>query len=120
MTMPRPAGRRAALLAVVTVAAVAGCSSGKGQAEFHVQGGVRPDAATRSCQLHQTETPTSGYRGEAASDPTLELPFLAYLTANGNKPYCDGKPATGTDRDWAHLYVRLTGNTSAVAQILPG
>jgi hypothetical protein len=52
--------------------------------------------------------------------PTLELPFLAYFTANGNKPYCDGKPPTGTDKQWAELYVRLTGNRAAVTRILSG
>lgn len=117
----RLAGRCAALLAVATAAVVAGCSGGPArQADFHVQSGVQPEAAAQACQLHQTEAPTSGYRGGQASDPALELPFLAYFTANGNKPYCDSRPPTGTDRDWAHLYVQLTGNRSAVHQILSG
>jgi hypothetical protein len=87
---------------------------------FHVQRGVQPNAAERPCQLHQTDAPTSGYRGGQATEPTLELPFLAYLTANGDKPYCDGKGPTGTDKEWATLYVRLTGNQAKVERILSG
>jgi hypothetical protein len=118
--------RRPALLAVVialaAAPALAGCSGDEParEAVFQVQQGVRPDAASRPCQLHQTDRPTSAYRGGQAGEPTLELPFLAYFTANGNKPYCDGGPATGTDRQWAQLYVELTGNSAAVRGILPG
>jgi hypothetical protein len=77
-------------------------------------------AAAQPCQLHQTDAPTSAYRGGPDSDPSLELPFLAYFTANGDKRYCDGKPPTATDKAWAQLYVRLTGNTAAVRRILSG
>ncbi|SDY92377.1 hypothetical protein SAMN05661080_05034 [Modestobacter sp. DSM 44400] len=46
---------------------------------------------------------------------------LTYYTANGDKRYCDGKPpTTTTDKEWAQLYVQLTGNTTAVHQILSG
>jgi hypothetical protein len=113
----------AALLVAVTAAlALAGCSGGgpARQAVFRSQSGLNVDAAARSCQLHQTDAPTSAYRGGPKSDPALELPFLAYFTANGDKPYCDGKPPTATDRAWAHLYVQLTGNTGAVRRILSG
>ena len=119
--MPRLPGPIAVLLlALVAGPAVAGCSASEPapQAEFHVQDGVRPNAAAQPCQLHQTDRPTAAFRGGQASDPTMELPFLAYFTANGNKPYCDGKPPSGTDRQWAHLYIQLTGNTGAVRQIL--
>jgi hypothetical protein len=119
----RPARCAVAVVAVLAVAApLAACSGGRPaeEAVFHVQRGVRPDAADQPCQLHQTDPPTTGYRGGEASVPTLELPFLAYFTANGDKPYCDGRPPTGTDKQWAELYVRLTGNRSAVARILSG
>jgi hypothetical protein len=108
------------LLAVGAGLALAGCSDGSpaAQAVFHVQRGVQPNAAEQSCQLHQTDAPTAAYRGGKASDPDLELPFLAYFTANGNKPYCDGKPPTTTDKNWAQLYVQLTGNRAAVGRIL--
>jgi hypothetical protein len=118
--MLRPALLAAGLIALAAGPGLAGCA-GDGpprEAVFQAQHGVRPDAAGRSCQLHQTERPTPAYRGGQASEPTLELPFLAYFTANGNKPYCDGGPPNGTDRQWAQLYVKLTGNGAAVRQIL--
>jgi hypothetical protein len=121
--MSRLPHRAVAVLAVLTAALpLAACSGDRpaSQAVLHVQQGVRPNAADQPCQLHQTDTPTTAYRGGEASVPTLELPFLAYFTANGNKPYCDGKPPTGTDKQWAELYVRLTGNRAAVERILSG
>jgi hypothetical protein len=120
--MPRPAARVTGALVLLAIALVAGCSGGgpPAQAVFHVQSGVRPQTAARPCQLHQTDAPTSAYRGGPNSDPTLELPFLAYFTANGNKPYCDGRPPTATDRAWARLYVELTGDTAAVQRVLSG
>lgn len=119
----RPDRRVAVLLATVLAGlALAGCSGGGPPAEavFQIQKGVQPQAAARSCQLHQTDRPTRAYRGGAQSDPSLELPFLAYFTANGDKAYCDGKPPTATDKEWARLYVTLTGNSAAVRRILTG
>src|ERR1700744_3990818 len=118
--MPSAAGR--ALLLTVTAVVRVGCSSdpSTSRAVFRTQQGVQPNAAARSCQLHQQDAPTSAYRGGTDSVPTLDLPFLAYYTANGDKRYCDGKPPTDTDKEWARLYVRLTGNTAAVRQVLSG
>jgi hypothetical protein len=119
--MPRAARRAATAVVLLAGLGMAGCSHEPApQAVFHVQHGVRPDAARQPCQLHQTDPPTSAYRGGQASVPTLELPFLAYFTANGDKPYCDGKPPSGTDKQWAQLYVQLTGNPAAVHRILSG
>ena len=118
-----PSGRAAALLAVLAGSLVlVGCSSDTPAPEsvFHVQKGFRPNAADQPCQLHQTDVPTPAFRGGPQSKTALELPFLASYTANGNKPYCDGKPPTGVDKDWARLYVKLTGNATAVDQILSG
>ena len=115
---------RAACLVVVLAGSLllTGCSSDEPapEAVFHVQKGVRPSAADQPCQLHQTDVPTRAFRGGPDGVTALELPFLASYTANGNKPYCDGKPPTGVDKDWARLYVTLTGNSAAVEQILSG
>jgi hypothetical protein len=116
-----PAGRAAAFLAVLVGSQLlVGCSGDKPapEAVFHVQKGVQPNAADQPCQLHQTDVPTRAFRGGPDGVTALELPFLASYTANGNKPYCDGKPPTGVDKDWARLYVKLTGNSTAVDQIL--
>jgi hypothetical protein len=121
--MPRAARRAATAVVLLAVGlGAAGCSHDRPapQAVFHVQHGVRPNAAAQPCQLHQTDPPTTAYRGGQAGVPTLELPFLAYFTANGDKPYCDGRPPSGTDKQWAQLYVRLTGNAAAVHRILSG
>jgi hypothetical protein len=119
-----PSAARAPGLVAVVLAALtlAGCSGDKPapQAVFKVQDGVQPHAAAQACQLHQTEAPTSAYRGGPNGETALELPFLASYTANGNQPYCDGKPPTSIDKNWARLYVDLTGNSSAVSKILSG
>jgi len=116
--------RRAAasLTILLTGLLLAGCSDHKpaSQAVFRVQPGVQPDAASQPCQLHQTQSPTSAYRGGPHSVTSLELPFLASYTANGKKPYCDKKPPSSVDKEWARLYVELTGNSTAVAPILSG
>jgi hypothetical protein len=121
-TTVRLSGRAPGLLVVLLALALVGCSGSKptSQAVFRVQEGVRPNAASQACQLHQTEAPTTAYRGGPDGVTALTLPFLAYYTANGNKPYCDTKPPTGRDKDWAKLYTDLTGNTAAVKRILTG
>jgi hypothetical protein len=122
VTVRTSVGRLPALLVVAAALGLVGCSGGKPATEavFHVQEGARPGAASEPCQLHQTQAPTAAYQGGPESVTRLELPFLAAYTANGNKPYCDGKPPTSVDKDWARLYVRLTGNDAAVKGILSG
>jgi hypothetical protein len=115
--------RAAGLLFMLLAGEVlAGCSRHEptSQAVFQVQRGVQPDAAGQPCQLHQTRSPTPAYRGGPHGVTALELPFLASYTANGSKPYCDKKPPTALDKEWARLYVDLTGNSAAVAPILSG
>jgi hypothetical protein len=110
----------AALLPALTLVGCSGGATPAQQAVFTVQDGVQPNAASQPCQLHQTQAPTSAYRGGPHGTTALELPFLASYTANGNKPYCDSKPPTSIDKDWARLYVDLTGNAVAVRKILAG
>jgi hypothetical protein len=82
---------------------VAGCGSSSSPA-FTTQSGVRADAATQSCLVHQKSHPTADYQGGPNGRTTDVLTFLAYYTANGNKQFCDGKPATAKDKAWAALY----------------
>jgi hypothetical protein len=120
--VPRRGRRAPGLLAVLLALTPVGCSGGtdSSQVVFRIQHGVRPGAADQPCQLHQTDDPPTAYRGGPDSRPSLELPFLAYYTANGNKPYCDGTAASDIDRDWARLYVQLTGDAAAVRNIVSG
>jgi hypothetical protein len=68
--------------------------------------------------MHQTEQPNTAYAGGADSQPTPQLTFLAYYTAAGRAPFCDGQAATDTDKAWAELYIRLTANPANVSTVL--
>lgn len=98
--------RLSAVTAGVATAAVlvTGCGSSTGGAAFTTQSGVTPDAATASCLVHQKSEPTVAYTGGAKGTTVDVLTFLAYYTANGNKRFCDGKPAGAKDKTWAKLY----------------
>jgi len=104
------AGRRLAGLAAVGALAVAaaGCSSSSARphagppvATFDDQGGQ-----PQPCMTHQKQQPTSAYRAGDTAVSELELRMLGYYTANGDKPYCDGRPPDATDRTWLTLYLQ--------------
>ncbi len=59
----------------------------------------------QTCMTHQQRRPTAAYTAGNTAVSDVELPMLAYYTANGNKAYCDGRPPTATDRSWLTLYV---------------
>jgi hypothetical protein len=102
MTM---ATRVAAAIGTVTTALLlAGCGTSSNGVAFRTQSGVAPDAAGQSCLVHQTSNPTAAYKGGADGRTTDVLTFLAYYTANGNKTFCDGRPASAKDKAWAALY----------------
>ena len=112
--MPNTLARSAAL-AVLLAAATAGCSTAPAtlvtQPDFHPGGTV-------TCLMHQTDEPDAAFEGGPGSRPTSQLTFLAYYTAGGRAPFCDGQPPTATDKAWAQLYARLTGNPTNVAALL--
>ena len=109
----------AAIATVVVLATGAGASSDPAAAPavFVTQPGFAP-GATPTCLEHQTAQPNSAYEGGDTSQPTPQLTFLAYYTAAGKKPFCDGQPATDTDKTWAQLYVQLTTSADNVSTIL--
>jgi hypothetical protein len=101
--------RSAVVLATLTTAVlVAGCGSSSSGAAFKTQAGVAPNAATQSCLVHQTAQPTSAYKGGMHGNTVDVLTFLAYYTANGNKKFCDAKPANAKDKAWAALYTSFS------------
>ena len=112
--------RRTAVFLVSLAAAtlVAGCGSSSGGAAFRTQPDLVVNAAAQSCLVHQTKSPTAAYKGGAGATTAEELTFLAYYTANGNKRFCDGKPANAKDKQWAALYVTL--DTQAAAKNVKG
>ncbi|MGV9270456.1 hypothetical protein ACWDRR_38115 [Kitasatospora sp. NPDC003701] len=111
--MHAPSPRRAArgvLLAAVTTVLVAGCGA-ESDGGFDSQ-----DAApSATCIQHQHQSPGRRYTGRENSDPRSVLEMMRFYTANGTKAFCDGKPATDTDRRWTELYVALGGDPSHVA-----
>jgi hypothetical protein len=114
-------GRRTAL-ALLLMAGVAGCGSAPadpatGPPVLVTQPDFRPGGKA-SCLMHQTEQPNAAYQGGPDAQPTPQLTFLAYYTAAGRRPFCDGQPATATDKAWAEVYVRLTGNAANVSTVL--
>jgi hypothetical protein len=102
MNTARPFAAIVGTLAAATL--VAGCGSSSSGPAFTTQSGVQADAAAQSCLVHQKSDPTADYNGGPNGKTTDVLTFLAYYTANGNKQFCDGKPATAKDKAWAALY----------------
>ncbi len=106
-------------VAAALAAALAGCGGASPpQAVLQTQPGFHPGSAAPTCLLHQTEQPSGAYQAGPGQQPEPELTFLAYYTATGNQPFCDGQPPTPLDRSWAQLYAQLTGDTTAVGRLL--
>lgn len=105
---PRTAWPRLAT-ALAACALAAGCGT-PSQGRFDTQ------SATPSprCLQHQTQSPGTKYTAGDASDPTSVLEMMRFLTANGTKAYCDGRPATKTDVQWVQLYQKLGGDPAHV------
>lgn len=71
-----------------------------------------PDTEEVDCQEHQEVVPSPAYAGDEDSDTVAMLDLLQYWAAHGDKPYCDGEPATETDLLWAETVDRLRGPES--------
>lgn len=97
-----------ALLVAVSAVACAGPADPKSAPDVLVtQPDFRP-GGTVDCLMHQTDLPNTAYEGGADARPTAQLAFLAYYTAAGREPFCDGGRATAVDQAWTALYARLT------------
>ena len=101
---------------LLSAAALTACADAE-PAALVTPPGFQP-GATATCLLHQTDQPDRAFAGGAEAEPRYQLQFLAYFTAAGRLPFCDGGPATETDRAWARLYVDLTGNPANVSTVL--
>jgi hypothetical protein len=99
---------RTAVLAAAGAVLLAGCGSSSNGAAFQTQTGVAANAATQSCLVHQKSDPTADYKGGPNGQTADVLTFLAYYTANGNKKFCDGKPANAKDKAWGKLYASFS------------
>ena len=97
--------RRILKSAVLVLLLVSGCSGGDGA--FDNEGG-----ADVTCLRHQDAAPGRAYA--AGGDTARILQMLRYYTANGRRPYCDGRPATRTDHAWRDRYVQLGADAKNV------
>jgi hypothetical protein len=77
----------------------------------------RAMGATGDCLTHQKAQPSKLYTGGTAANTGRVLRMMRYYMVNGNKTFCDGKPASAADRAWAQLYVDLGGNAAKVAAV---
>ncbi|MGB3439331.1 MAG: hypothetical protein WBA97_11325 [Actinophytocola sp.] len=71
-----------------------------------------------SCMRHQPQPPGTRYTDATIRRTGETFALLRYYTANGAKPYCDGKGPTAVDRQWADIYVRLGADRNNVAALL--
>lgn len=71
-----------------------------------------------TCMKHQPQPPGARYTDDTARGTAETLGLLRYYTANGAKPYCDGKGPTDIDRQWVEVYVDLGADRTNVAALL--
>ncbi|PYC76264.1 hypothetical protein C7C46_22560 [Streptomyces tateyamensis] len=111
MLIPR---HRHALPTLVLAATLCGLTAGCGSSDdgsFDAQ----PATPSPTCLQHQQQAPGHRYTGGEESDPMSVLTMMRFYTANGTRAYCDGKPATATDRQWTQLYRTLGGDPTHLA-----
>jgi hypothetical protein len=106
---------RRAVVATGLLLILAGCGPSPPESGpvFDNEGGV-----ALTCMKHQPASPGARYTDPALKNTVEIFTLLRYYTANGNKPYCDRKPATGIDKKWAQLYLTQGAAPSNVAPIL--
>ncbi len=106
--------RRIAAAALLAVLVLSGCARpGPSDAtRFDDQSGS--DAV--ACLVHQRYRPDPAYEGGPRANTLLVLTMLHYYVANGNKPYCDGRPPGEMDRAWLGVYLRLGADPAHVVR----
>ncbi|MDI2127911.1 hypothetical protein [Yinghuangia seranimata] len=126
-TSSRPRRRLAASVPAVLLAALLGltaCSSGGGGGAkggpSGAQGAFAPAPPTAACQEHQRNQPGTEYTSEEDGDTGKVFELLRHYTANGLKPFCDGKPPTDLDRQWAKLFLGFGADPGLLAAPLGG
>jgi len=118
--LPLPSRPVLAFLAVLALL-TAGCSSASPSrpASAFDAGAFDKGAAAPGCMRHQQRSPTAADNGGPGADTARRLAILRYYTANGNAPFCDGKPADATDLSWMRNYLDQGADRSHVARWVP-
>ncbi|PYC70179.1 hypothetical protein C7C46_27635 [Streptomyces tateyamensis] len=98
------------LAALLATAALTACGASS-------EGALDTQANTPAptCLVHQTKNPAQRYTPGTGADTLAVLDLMRYYTANGTKPYCDGRPPTTTDKRWTQLYTSLGGAPAHLA-----
>ena len=106
--------RRIAAAVLLAIALLSGCArpGPSDAARFNDQSGS--DAV--ACLVHQRYRPDAAYEGGPGANTLLVLTMLHYYVANGNKPYCDGRPPGELDRAWLDVYLRLGADPAHVVR----
>ncbi len=122
--MGRGTGRGRVLLGVLGLAIapglLAGCSGGSDAGPPPQPTLVVPTGSTPyTCQEHQEQPPGPDYSGGTEADTARVLTLLRYWNENGDKPHCDGEPATEIDTAWADLVQRLLDDEPAPTTTTP-
>ncbi|WP_052443329.1 hypothetical protein [Streptacidiphilus neutrinimicus] len=112
MILPYALPRAAALLAAAAL--LSGCTATEGALN------AQPDTPSPTCLVHQSKDPATRYTAGTSADTLSILELMRYYTANGTKPFCDGKPATATDHRWMDLYTRLGGDRTHISHEVAG
>ncbi len=112
---------RIAVPLIAALAALAACTSSGGNDAKPAQGDTfAPAPASVTCQEHQKDNPGTAYTSEEEGDTGKVLQMLEHYTANGRKPYCDGKPPTPVDLAWAKLYTQFGADPGYLSPDLGG
>ncbi|MCF2529217.1 hypothetical protein [Yinghuangia soli] len=123
-TTTRTSGRRLAVCAAAVLFVLTACSGGggdkKGSAQPGGGGAFAPAPASATCQEHQSQDPGADYTSAEEGDTAKVFELLRHYTANGLKPYCDGKGPTALDKTWAELFLGFGADPALIAPELGG
>lgn len=102
-----PASQRPICTTAVAAILFAATATGLAACGVHT-GAFQNDSGSPNCQVHQSNHPSTAYTGGTKGDTLAILTMMHYYTAHRAQPFCDGHPATATDKDWTALYTRLS------------
>ncbi|MCW3042223.1 MAG: hypothetical protein JWL57_381 [Actinobacteria bacterium] len=106
--------RRLAAAALLATVVLSGCAHAAPNDAARFDNQFGDDAV--ACLVHQRSQPDSAYEGGPRANTLRVLTMLHYYVANGDKPYCDGRPPGEVDRAWLGVYLRLGADPAHVVR----